>query len=177
MDGSYCQSCAIPDPEPQYESPGDDLDDPYDRPDPLDEPPDEDDLYYSPGDETTSDSGPDPSDNDDNSDDAGGVQVLEGEDSDDHHIFPQAFREWFEDPARGINIDNYCVPALDAFHSLLHSAGWNQEWEHFIKVENPNATRYEIQDFAARMLDSWGMRDGDDFQLRRWKYAREPQSG
>jgi predicted lipoprotein DUF2380 len=146
------------------EGPGDDVSVP------LDLPGTDDDLGTDTG--NVDDPGPDPDPDpdpvgsDDGSDGNGRVEVLGDEFSDDHHIFPQAFGPWFA--ARGIDIHDYCVPMLDGFHSLLHSAGWNQEWQHF-KENNPNATSDQVEKFAVRLMDSWGMIDDDDFQLRRWK--------
>jgi hypothetical protein len=89
----------------------------------------------------------------------------------DHHIFPRAFADWFEDQRRGIVIDDHCVAINDAFHSMLHSNSWNQEWQYFIET-NPYATRPQAEEFAARLMDSWGLLEDYDAYLHGWREDR-----
>ena len=74
-----------------------------------------------------------------------------------HHVLPQALGSWFRD--RGIDIHNYTLRLIDAFHSLLHNrAGydWNGQWKHFKDV-NPTATVAEILKFAEQLRRDFGL--------------------
>jgi len=80
----------------------------------------------------------------------------------DHHIFPQQFRQYFEQ--RGIDIDQYTV-TMDASTHLegVHGAGidgipgqWNKAWADFI-AKNPTATRQQLFDFAGQLMKRYGI--------------------
>lgn len=80
----------------------------------------------------------------------------------DHHIFPQQFRQYFEQ--RGIDIDRYTV-TIDAATHLegVHGAGigampgqWNKAWADFI-ARNPTATRQQVFDFAGQLMKRYGI--------------------
>ncbi len=79
---------------------------------------------------------------------------------DDHHIFPQQFKKFFEQ--KGINIDNYTVSVGEVTHLKgLHGRGnaglpgrWNQRWKQFIQI-NPTAESKDIYQFAGSLMDEY----------------------
>ncbi|MBA3842639.1 MAG: VCBS repeat-containing protein [Actinobacteria bacterium] len=87
-----------------------------------------------------------------------------------HHVFPRAFREFFE--ARGILIDEHLIQIRQSIHlDQLHlskigtSDGilrpgpgglWNANWARFIQ-ENPNATKEQIFGFGRKMCAGFGL--------------------
>jgi predicted lipoprotein DUF2380 len=80
----------------------------------------------------------------------------------DHHIFPQQFRQYFEQ--KGIDIDQYTV-TMDASTHLegVHGAGmggmpgqWNKAWADFV-ARNPTATRQQVLDFAGQLMKRYGI--------------------
>jgi RHS repeat-associated protein len=98
---------------------------------------------------------------------ASGMDPLE-----DHHIFSQAFRQWFT--AQGIAIDAYLIRMLRSVHRLnpdgLHTkagGNWNKVWEDWIR-EHPGASTQQIWDKAYQMLIDFGIGVGDalsDFMI------------
>ena len=79
-----------------------------------------------------------------------------------HHIFPQAFRDFFS--GRGISIDDFTVPLSRGRHlRSVHGRGdvitpgrYNARWSEFIEA-NPNASTKEIYQFAGRLMDEYGL--------------------
>lgn len=85
----------------------------------------------------------------------------------DHHIFPQAFQEWFEQ--HGIDIESYTIALTKAAHRLkpggLHiksGGNWNAAWKRWIE-EHPNATPQEIINQGKKFLIEFGVGAGDVF--------------
>jgi uncharacterized lipoprotein (TIGR02269 family) len=70
-----------------------------------------------------------------------------------HHIFPRAFRAWFQ--RKRIDIDQYTMPLLVEKHRSIHrgvSGGpWNAAWDKFIQ-ENDDATPEEIFRYAGQLI-------------------------
>ncbi len=70
-----------------------------------------------------------------------------------HHIFPRAFRRWFEQ--KRINIDGYTIPLLVEKHRSIHrgvnGGPWNAAWDKFIQ-ENDDATPEEIFRYAGQLI-------------------------
>jgi len=70
-----------------------------------------------------------------------------------HHIFPQAFREWFE--GKKINIDSYTIPLEVEKHRSIHRGAnggpWNAAWDKFIR-ENGGAPQEEIFRYAGQLI-------------------------
>jgi RHS repeat-associated protein len=78
-----------------------------------------------------------------------------------HHVFPRAFRPFFE--RVGIDIDRHLVSIPVCVHRWLHSGKgtgpggqWNATWRQFI-AKNPNASTDEIFDQLLKMLDEIGL--------------------
>jgi len=61
-----------------------------------------------------------------------------------HHLLPRQFRETFQHPDRGLNIDDYIVQMEREKHKIIHGKGggeawensWNKHWERWI-ADNP----------------------------------------
>ncbi len=87
-----------------------------------------------------------------------------------HHIFPQHWKDWFRAPGRNIDIDKFTVELSEKTHlSGVHGKGgfvavddielsgrWNARWEEFIS-KNPNATAKEVYQFAGGLMDEFGL--------------------
>jgi RHS repeat-associated protein len=85
----------------------------------------------------------------------------------DHHIFPQAFRDWFAQ--HGIEIDEYTIALERAVHRLkpngLHTTSggdWNGAWRRWI-ADHPNATPQEILNQGKKFVIEFGVGAGDVF--------------
>ena len=90
----------------------------------------------------------------------------------DHHVFPQEFREWFAGGGRNIDIDKFMVELPENVHlDQLHaqnidtSAGpmnfkpggiWNENWRQFIDA-NQNATAGQVMEFGRTMCVGFGI--------------------
>jgi hypothetical protein len=82
--------------------------------------------------------------------------------SQDHHVFPQQFKRFFEQ--RGIDIDEYTVPLGQGRHLRgVHGrggdglpGGWNARWRDFIR-ENPSASAKDVYQFGGRLMDEYGL--------------------
>ena len=97
-----------------------------------------------------------------------GTRLLKAPAMQNHHIFPQKYRDWFA--KRGINIDNYTVSLSSATHLAgVHGKGgfvgpgnanlpgrWNQRWDQWIR-NNPNASAKEIFQFGGSLMDEFGL--------------------
>ncbi|NVJ27994.1 TIGR02269 family lipoprotein [Myxococcus sp. AM011] len=70
-----------------------------------------------------------------------------------HHVFPQAFKEWFL--SRGVNIHEWTLIVDKQIHQEIHrgTAGgpWNWEWASYIE-NNRRAGRQAIHLFATQMI-------------------------
>jgi uncharacterized lipoprotein (TIGR02269 family) len=70
-----------------------------------------------------------------------------------HHIFSQAFREWFT--RKGIKIDEYVIPLeLEKHRSIHHGANggpWNAAWDKWIR-EHSGASKEEIFRYAGQLI-------------------------
>ncbi len=71
-----------------------------------------------------------------------------------HHIFPQAFREWFV--ARDIDIDAYLIPLEVEKHRSIHRGAkggpWNAAWEKFISAHPARTPKEEIYRYAGQLI-------------------------
>jgi uncharacterized lipoprotein (TIGR02269 family) len=71
-----------------------------------------------------------------------------------HHIFPQRFREWFED--QDIDIDEYVIPLEVEKHRSIHRGAnggpWNATWEKFINEQTENPPKEEIFRYAGQLI-------------------------
>lgn len=71
-----------------------------------------------------------------------------------HHIFPQAFREWFT--TQGIDIDEYLIPLTVEKHRSIHrgekGGPWNAAWDKFIKAHPEGASKEEIHRYAGQLI-------------------------
>jgi hypothetical protein len=101
-----------------------------------------------------------------------------------HHVFPQQFRAWFEARFQvGHDIDEYTVFLDWGPHSAIHTRaqggvrqgvqepdlpGWNQEWANWIAA-NPNATEQEIFEQAGRLMEKYRISQAtiDRYRARR----------
>jgi len=74
-----------------------------------------------------------------------------------HHVFPQQYRNYFEQ--RGIDIDKYTLKLTKEDHrgslNSLHSNGWNKQWAEWIE-NHPNASKKEIFNYLNKMLSKNG---------------------
>ena len=80
-------------------------------------------------------------------------------DLDWHHIFPQneAMSDWFAD--RDINVHEWTVAIDPVDHDAIHYLmNWNQEWQVFMD-ENPDATRADVENKVAEMMEGAGILD------------------
>lgn len=70
-----------------------------------------------------------------------------------HHIFPRAFRQWFE--RKRIDIDKYTLLLLVEKHRGIHrgmnGGPWNASWDKFIR-ENDDALPEEIFRYAGQLI-------------------------
>lgn len=70
-----------------------------------------------------------------------------------HHVFPQAFKEWFI--SRGVNIHEWTLVLDKQVHQNIHrgelGGPWNAEWRYYIR-NNPLANRQAIHLFAVQMI-------------------------
>ncbi|HZI11638.1 MAG TPA: TIGR02269 family lipoprotein [Myxococcus sp.] len=70
-----------------------------------------------------------------------------------HHVFPQAFKEWFS--SRGVNIHEWTLVLDKQVHQNIHrgelGGPWNAEWAHYIRY-NGRANRQAIHLFAMQMI-------------------------
>jgi uncharacterized lipoprotein (TIGR02269 family) len=70
-----------------------------------------------------------------------------------HHIFPQAFREWFTD--KGVDIDEYLIPLTVEKHRSIHRGAkggpWNAAWARF-RDDNFDASKEEIYRYAGQLI-------------------------
>ncbi|MDY7225704.1 TIGR02269 family lipoprotein [Hyalangium rubrum] len=75
-----------------------------------------------------------------------------------HHIYPQAFRQWFTE--KGIDIDAYILPLEVPEHRRIHRGAnggpWNAAWDKFIN-ENPGAPKEEIHRHAGQLIYEFGL--------------------
>jgi uncharacterized lipoprotein (TIGR02269 family) len=72
-----------------------------------------------------------------------------------HHIFPQAFREWFTD--KGIDIEEYVIPLLVEKHRSIHrgekGGPWNAAWRKFIEARRDrHVPKEEIYRYAGQLI-------------------------
>ena len=82
-----------------------------------------------------------------------------------HHIFSQQFRKWFEQ--HGIDIDAFIVSLERGIHRLkpngIHTTlggNWNTVWQKWI-ADHPNASPDEIMKQAKKMLVDFGIGGAD----------------
>ncbi|MCY1017459.1 TIGR02269 family lipoprotein [Pyxidicoccus sp. MSG2] len=70
-----------------------------------------------------------------------------------HHVFPQAFKEWFL--SRGVDIHEWTLVLDKQVHENIHRGGmggpWNAEWARYIE-NNRRAHRQAIHLFATQMI-------------------------
>jgi uncharacterized lipoprotein (TIGR02269 family) len=70
-----------------------------------------------------------------------------------HHVFPQAFKEWFL--SRGVDIHEWTLVLDKQVHENIHRGGmggpWNAEWAHYIET-NRRAHRQAIHLFATQLI-------------------------
>ena len=82
-----------------------------------------------------------------------------GDEPHNHHDYPQQFREWFEDPLRNINIDEFTTEMPQQWHTgadiSIHANGYNAAWEAFIEA-NPDASYMETVNFMNALKNSMG---------------------
>jgi RHS repeat-associated protein len=84
----------------------------------------------------------------------------------EHHVFSQAFWDWFE--ARGLgDLKNFTVPLTAAAHRMkpsgLHTrmgGDWNGAWKNF-RAKYPNATVQQILDQGKKMMLDFGISGAD----------------
>lgn len=71
-----------------------------------------------------------------------------------HHIFPQAFRDWFT--RQGIGIDEYLIPLEVEKHRSIHRGAnggpWNAAWDTFINAHLSGAPKEEIHRHAGQLI-------------------------
>ncbi|KFE71341.1 putative lipoprotein [Hyalangium minutum] len=71
-----------------------------------------------------------------------------------HHIFPQAFREWFG--KQGIAVDAYVIPLKVEKHRSIHrgerGGPWNEAWRQFINARLQGAPKEEIYRHAGQLI-------------------------
>ncbi len=77
-----------------------------------------------------------------------------------HHIFPQAFREWFT--KQGIDIDEYVMPLEVEKHRSIHRGAnggpWNAAWDRFIKAHTDlPPSKEEIHRYAGQLIYEFGL--------------------
>jgi uncharacterized lipoprotein (TIGR02269 family) len=70
-----------------------------------------------------------------------------------HHIFPQAFRDWFI--RKGIKIDEYVIPLELEKHRSIHRGAnggpWNAAWDNWIR-EHRGASKEDIYRYAGQLI-------------------------
>ncbi len=75
-----------------------------------------------------------------------------------HHIFPQAFREWFT--SKRIDIDEFTLLLEVEEHHRIHrgtkGGPWNAAWRKFIE-SNRSATKEEIYRYAGKLIYEFGL--------------------
>ena len=87
----------------------------------------------------------------------------------DHHIFPQQFAWNYFQPAE-LPYHDWTITLSRSEHDDIHRhdahhQGWNQRWETWIE-NHQYAPPHEIQNFAAQMLQDYGL---DDRLIHRYR--------
>jgi uncharacterized lipoprotein (TIGR02269 family) len=77
-----------------------------------------------------------------------------------HHIFPQAFKEWFE--SKGIDIHQWTMFIETDLHKSIHrgknGGPWNEAWRQFIRGQRgKEATKEEIWKYAGELCVRFGL--------------------
>lgn len=76
-----------------------------------------------------------------------------------HHLFPQAFKKWFE--SKGIDIHQWTMFIETTLHKSIHrgpSGGpWNAAWRQFIEEEGKTATKEKIWKHAWELCVRFGL--------------------
>jgi hypothetical protein len=85
----------------------------------------------------------------------------------DHHVFPQQFRDWFQQ--HGIDIEEYTVALEQAVHRLkpggIHTkagGNWNAAWKQWIE-NHPNATPQQILNQGKKFFVDFGIVQATSF--------------
>lgn len=78
-----------------------------------------------------------------------------------HHVFPQAFKDWFK--KKGIDIHKWTVDIPTELHAEIHAGSrsqlpFNTEWDAWIKA-NPKATASEIYAKGAQMVHDYNFEE------------------
>lgn len=76
----------------------------------------------------------------------------------DHHIFPRKFEDEFKEA--GVDIDMYTLTLYEFQHKVLHSDGWNADWNMFFEMYSeggvdPNVD--DVMDFGVYMIEKYGL--------------------
>jgi len=82
-----------------------------------------------------------------------------GEAGDKHHRFPQQFRDWFSEPPRNIDIDQYLRPLLPTEHTGaggIHPEGYNSAWKEWIEY-NRGASAAECREKLRELETQFGV--------------------
>ena len=85
----------------------------------------------------------------------------------DHHIYPQEFRERFDEA--GVDVDLFTVTLYDFQHRLLHCEGWNADWDMFFESADlggmpPN--RADVEDFGRFLMEKYGFAEAEAHPYR-----------
>jgi hypothetical protein len=78
---------------------------------------------------------------------------------DDHHIYPEQFRERFEHKDVGIEIDDETATMYRFQHQILHTEGWNADWAMFwdsADLGGIQPTREDVVDYAKFLMEKYG---------------------
>lgn len=95
--------------------------------------------------------------------DEGGADSPSADPCQKHHVFPQKFREDFED--LGINnIDDYTIPIPRSLHQEL-TPEWEQRFEEFFNDPDEPPTAEGAAELANELMKEWNL---DPAKLQPW---------
>jgi RHS repeat-associated protein len=87
------------------------------------------------------------------------VKGFPGDQNERHHRLPKQFKDWFSDPRRGLNIEDFTKEMPMQWHRGadigLHPNGYNDAWGDFIE-QNPGASAEETLQYLNNLENSMG---------------------
>jgi hypothetical protein len=87
----------------------------------------------------------------------------------EHHLLPRAFKKWFAEPPRNLDVDNFVVRLAVSDHEAAHVLGWNKYWAAFIESrDGRTVTVVDVESFLKKMRKKYDIK-GDYF-----RYTKAP---
>ena len=76
----------------------------------------------------------------------------------DHHIYPREFADEFKEA--GIDIDEHTVTLYEFQHHIVHSEGWNPDWDMFFelaRVTGMQPTREDVIAYGEYLIEKYDL--------------------